>query len=148
MSSSSSLSDVSFVFQLAPKLHQSMNCLADVAHSLVPHSTQLDPLEEDTMDEDSDNYYNDDDDDDSDIILAAEDEDDEDGAFGNVGDDAFSQDASGKAKKQLFEVDFTCHTLEGLKLQQKKEVDQVAAMFMMKVSTRELSSSVPPRIVR
>lgn len=85
------------------------------------------------MDEDSDAFYQDDDGSDEDDGLML-DEDDGDDGFGVVGDDAFSQDPSGKGKQKSHEVEYTCHTLQGLRQQQQVEVAHIAGMFEVKVS--------------
>lgn len=90
------------------------------------------------MDEDSDAFYADEDDEEdaeSDVMLEGDDEDDEAG-FDAAGDEAFSHDTSGKGKRKAHEVEFTCLDIAALQLQQKKEVDHVAGMFVVRVSRR------------
>jgi hypothetical protein len=91
------------------------------------------------MDEDSDAFYADEDDEEdaeSDVMLEGDDEDDE-VAFDAAGDEAFSHDPSGKGKRKAHEVEFTCLDLAAIQQQQKKEVDHVAGMFVVRVSRSE-----------
>ena len=64
-------------------------------------------------------------------------------SVGEEGDNAFfgSQDL-GKARKSSYEVDYKSHTIASIEMLQQKEVEQIAAMFNVKVSiaTRKCDS--------
>lgn len=90
------------------------------------------------MDEDSDGF---DDVSDADALLYDDEDDDEQDAEGATAfaaedDDTFTQDALGKGKAKNYEVEYVCRTIEDLQHKQKQEVDHVAGMFVVKVSSR------------